>query len=169
MDRADPAGEARDHLRCGAGARRADRARRRAAVSEPRRFVALALVLFAALTALMTLPQVLHLADGVGDDGDPLLVTWVFAWVAHQLPIAPAHLFDANIFYPARRTLALAETLLAPALAAAPLHWIGLGPILIYNVVFLLGFVLSGVATAVLVRALTRRTDAAIVAGIIFA
>ena len=134
-----------------------------------RRFVAQTTVLFAALTAVMTLPQVLHLADGVADDGDPLLVTWIFGWVAHQLPRAPGHLFDANIFFPERRTLAFSETLLAPAVAAAPLYWIGAGRIFIYNVLFLLGFIASGVATAVLVRSLTGRRDAAVVAGIIFA
>ena len=68
--------------------------------------------------------------DGVHDDGDPLMVTWVLAWVAHQLPRAPAHLFDANIFYPERNTLAYSETLLVPGIVAAPLHWLGVAPIL---------------------------------------
>jgi len=132
-------------------------------------FLAAALLLFTVLTAAMTFPQLLHMRDGVSDEGDPLLVTWVFAWVAHQLPVAPAHLFDANIFYPERRTLAFSETMLAPALAVAPLHWLRVGPILIYNIVFLSGFILSGVGTALLVRSLTGHTGAAMVAGLIFA
>ena len=72
------------------------------------------LLVFTALTAVMTYPQALHMHDGVHDDGDPLMVTWMLAWVAHQLPRAPAHLFDANIFYPERNTLAYSETLLVP-------------------------------------------------------
>ena len=67
------------------------------------------------------------MSDGVHDPGDPLMVTWVLAWVAHQLPSAPAHIFDANIFYPERNTLAYSETLLVPGLLAAPLHWLGVG------------------------------------------
>jgi hypothetical protein len=134
-----------------------------------RRFLAVSLVLFSLLTAIMTYPQVLHMPDGVHDDGDPLLVTWVLAWVAHQLPRAPAHLFDANIFYPERNTLAYSETLIVPGIAVAPLHWLGLGPILIYNIVFLAGFALSGVGVALLVRRLTGHTGAAILAGIVFA
>ena len=134
-----------------------------------RRFLVRALLFYALLTAVMTYPQVLHLRDGVHDDGDPLLNAWALAWVAHALPIAPAHIFDANIFYPERRTLAYSETLLAPAAAAAPLRWIGLGPILVYNIVFLSGFVLSGVGAALLVRRLTGRPAAGIVAGIVFA
>ena len=132
-------------------------------------FVGATLLLFIVLTAVMTYPQLLHLRDGVHDEGDPLLVTWIFAWVAHQLPFAPAHLFDANIFYPERHTLAFAETMLAPAIAVAPLHWLGVERILIYNLVFLAGFVLSGVATALLVRSLTGHAGGGIVSGLIFA
>jgi hypothetical protein len=132
-------------------------------------FLASSLILFIGLTAVMTYPQVLHLKDGVHDDGDPLMVTWVLAWVAHQLPIAPARLFDANIFYPERNTLALSETLLAPGIIVAPLHWLGVGPILIYNLVFLSGFALSGVGVALLVRRLTGNSGAALLAGIVFA
>jgi hypothetical protein len=132
-------------------------------------FLALTLALFVALTAVMTYPQVLRMSDGVHDPADPLMVTWVLAWVAHQLPNAPAHIFDANIFYPERNTLAYSETLLVPGLLAAPLQWLGVAPILIYNLVFLSGFALSGVGVALLVRRLTGHTGAAILAGIVFA
>ena len=133
------------------------------------RFLAVSLVLFSLLTAIMTYPQVLYLRDGVHDDGDPLMVTWVLAWVAHQLPRAPAHLFDANIFHPEQNTLAFSETLILPGLIAAPLHWLGVGPILVHNLVFLSGFALSGVGVALLIRRLTGNAGAAIVAGIVFA
>src|SRR5499427_10024044 len=134
-----------------------------------RRFLVVTLVLFTVLTAAMTWPQVAHMRDGVHDEGDPLMVTWVLAWVAHQLPRAPAHLFDANIFYPERNTLAYSETLLVPGTIVAPLHWLGVGPILIYNLVFLSGFAMSGVGVALLVRRLTGNAGAAILAGIVFA
>jgi hypothetical protein len=134
-----------------------------------RRFLVSTLLLFTALTAVMTYPQIFHMTDGVHDDGDPLMVTWVLGWVAHQLPRAPAHLFDANIFYPERNTLAYSETLLVPGAIVAPLHWLGVGPILIYNLVFLSGFAISGVGVALLVRRLTGNVGAAILAGIVFA
>ena len=134
-----------------------------------KRFLVAMLLLFTALTAVMTYPQIFRMADGVHDDGDPLLVTWVLAWVAHQLPRAPAHLFDANIFYPERNTLAYSENLIVPGVAAAPLQWLGVGPILIYNLVFLSGFALSGVGVALLVRRLTGSVGAAVLSGIVFA
>jgi hypothetical protein len=116
-----------------------------------KRFLAASLILFIVLTAVMTYPQVLHMRE------------------AHQLPRAPARLFDANIFYPERNTLAFSENLLLPAIVVAPLHWLGVGSILIYNLVFLSGFAVSGVGVALLVRRLTGHSGAAILAGIVFA
>jgi hypothetical protein len=133
------------------------------------RYALIVSALFVVLTCAMTFPQALHLRDAVHDDGDPLLNAWALSWVAHQLPRAPAHLFDANIFYPERRTLAYSETLLLPAVLAAPLAWLGAGPILVYNLVFLSGFAISGVGMALLVRSLTGSGAAGIVSGIIFA
>ena len=133
------------------------------------RFLIGTLALFTVLTAVMTFPQVLHMRDGINDVGDPLLNLWALSWVAHQLAIAPGHLFDANIFVPERWTLAYSETLVAPGFAVAPLLWMGASRVVVYNLVFLGGFVLSGVGTALLVRELTRNLGASIVAGVIFA
>jgi hypothetical protein len=133
------------------------------------KFTAAMLLVFTLLTAVMTYPQPLHLADGVHDEGDPLMLTWVLAWIGHQLPHAPAHLFDANMFYPERRTLVYSETMLLPGIVAAPLHWLGVHPLLVYNLVFLSGFVVSGAGTALLVRSLTGSSGAGLIAGIVFA
>jgi hypothetical protein len=135
----------------------------------PLRFLVAAVILLTALTAVMTYPQILHMRDAVNDEGDPLLNTWALAWVAHELPIAPAHLFDANIFYPERHTLAFSEALLVPGIIVAPLFWAGVGRILIYNVAFLGAMILSGLGTVLLVAELTGRRGPALVAGIIFA
>ena len=132
-------------------------------------FLAGACLLMVSLTGLMTYPQVLHMRDGVDDAGDPLLNAWALSWVAHQLPLAPTRLFDGNIFHPEANTLAFSETLLAPALVVAPLRWLGVGAISVYNLVFLSGFALSGLGTVLLVYALTGQRGAAVVAGIIFA
>jgi hypothetical protein len=134
-----------------------------------RRVVLGTTLLFAVLWAAMTYPQVRHMSDGVNDIGDPLLNTWALAWVAHQLPFAPAHVFDGNIFHPERRTLAYSETLLAPAVIGAPLLWLGAGSVLVYNLLLMAAFVGSGVGTVLLVRALTGSLPAALVAGTIFA
>jgi hypothetical protein len=127
------------------------------------------LAIFAGLTVLMTYPQVLRLTTAVADHDDPLLSMWRLGWVAHQLPRDVLHLFDGNIFHPERRTLAFTDAMLLPAIAAAPLHWLGISSILIYNLVLLSGVVLSGAAMYLLVRALTGNAASAWLAGIIFA
>jgi len=124
---------------------------------------------FVVLTALMTYPQMLHLTDAVSDTGDPLLNLWTLSWIAHQLPIAPARLFDGNIFFPEHYTLAYSETLLAPAVFATPLLWLGTNRILVYNIMMAAGFVMSGVGAALLVRELTGNIGASIIAGVAFA
>ena len=138
--------------------------------SGSRGFTLAAMVLFTVMWTAMTYPQVLHMTDRVSDPGDPLLNTWALAWVAHQLPFAPAHVFDGNIFHPERRTLAYSETLLAPGVLGAPLLYLGAGPVLVYNLLMLASFVLSGVGTALLVRDLTGSpARQALVAGAVFA
>ena len=72
---------------------------------------------------------------------------WILAWVAHQLPRDPLHLFEANIFYPAHDALAFSEPLIVPALMGAPLAWAGASPVLVYNLVVIAGFALTAFAT----------------------
>lgn len=139
--------------------------------SAPRRWRVLttAFALLTVFALVLTYPQVRQMDTAVPDAGDPLLNVWALAWVAHQAPIAPARLFDGNIFYPERWTLAYSEPMLVPALVAAPLHWMGVGPIAVYNVLLLSAIVASGVAATFLVLELTADAFAAVVAGVIFA
>ena len=128
------------------------------------------IAVFIALTAFMTYPQARFLASGVSvNEGDALFSTWRLAWVAHQLPRDPLHLFDANIFYPERGTLAFSDAMLVPALTAAPLFWLGVPQLAVHNIVFLSGFALSGAGMFLLVRSLTGSSGAALLAGFAFA
>jgi hypothetical protein len=126
------------------------------------------LAFFTVVTAWMLLPQVTA-PFSVFDLGDPLLSIWRLAWVAHQLPRDPMHLFDANIFHPHVRTLAYSDAMLLPAAVAAPLLWLGIHQVLVYDIILLASIVSSGVTMFLLVRALIARADAALVAGMLFA
>jgi hypothetical protein len=123
---------------------------------------------FSVLVIALTWPQARHL-NSVADLGDPLFSVWRIAWVSHQLPRHPLALFDANQFYPERLTLTYSDSLLVPSLIAAPFFWMGGNAVVIYNALLLSGFVLSGVTMFFLVRALTGRGGAALVAGAVFA
>ena len=120
------------------------------------------------LTLVMTYPHVANLGS-VRDPGDPLFTIWRLSWIAHQLPRDPLHLFDANIFYPERYTLAYSDSILLPGIAGAPFLWLGVPPVTWHNLYFLATFGLAGVAMYALVRALTGQPPAAFLAAVIFA
>lgn len=103
------------------------------------------------------------------DNADAQLNAWILAWVAHQLPRAPAHLFDGNIFYPARDSLAFSEPLIVPALMGAPLHWLGASPVLVYNILLILGFALTAWAGYAVAYEWTGDRAAGMLAGAMFA
>src|SRR6476646_10441548 len=103
-------------------------------MSSPRGTSALAVCVLLAI--LHTWPLVLHPGRySRNDNADTQLNEWILAWVAHQLPRAPLHLFEANIFYPAHDALAFSEPLIVPALIGAPLAWAGASPVLVHNIV----------------------------------
>ena len=130
----------------------------------------LAVVLFAALSVVHTWPLATDPATwSLNDNGDAQLNEWILAWIVHQLPRDPANLFNANIFHPARGSLAFSEPLIVPAILGAPVFWLGGSPVLAYNLLVLLGFTLTGLATYALVFSWTRDRPAALVAGAIFA
>jgi hypothetical protein len=112
-----------------------------------------ALAVCVLLAVLHTWPLVLHPGRySRNDNADTQLNEWILAWVEHQLPRAPLHLFEANIFYPAHDSLAFSEPLIVPALIGAPLAWSGGSPVLVYNLVLIAGFALTAFATFLLVH-----------------
>lgn len=129
-----------------------------------------ALALFVALAILHTWP--LASAPGrIGRNGqaDTQLNAWTMAWVAHQVVRDPVHLFDANIFYPERHTLAFSEHLFVQSMLGAPVRWLGGSPILVYNVVLLAGFALTGWTTAIVMHSWTGSWLAGVMSGSLMA
>ena len=93
-----------------------------------------------AVWAARALPRLLtHLRDGY----DAQFLTWEIAWVRHAIVHAPAHVFDANIFAPARNALAFTEPLIGYGVLGLPLGLAGLGHAGITNVLCLLGTAFS--------------------------
>ena len=124
---------------------------------------------FCLLTGLMTWPWIMHLRDAVADKGDPYMIAWTLWWDFHQTFHNPLHLFDANIFYPYRYTLAFSENDYGIAVLFFPLFAMGLRPLTVSAIATFLGFAFSGYGAFRLTRTLTRANAAAWLAGIIFA
>ena len=76
-----------------------------------------------ALAILMTWPLATGLGSlgrTLGTDADGQFSIWNIAWVARTLVVDPLHLFDANIFFPHKTTLAYSEANILPGLIGVP-------------------------------------------------
>ena len=122
------------------------------------------------LAAIFTYP----LVTGFGELGrvrlnDGRWSIWVTAWVAHALTTDPRRLYDANIFYPHRGTLAFSEPNIGAGLLAAPVYALTRNPIAAHNAAFFAAFVLAFCAAWALARYVTGRNGPAVLAGVVFA
>ncbi len=139
---------------------------RRGGISE----FALVLLASAILTAAFTYPTAFKLGHvGRVDNGDGKLSIWNVAWVARTLVVDPLHVFDANIFYPHRSTLAYSENNLGAGALAVPIYWATGNPYAALNFAMLMAFVLSATGAYYLVRYLTGDRRAAAISAISFA
>ncbi|HUG54997.1 MAG TPA: hypothetical protein VMR21_15405 [Vicinamibacteria bacterium] len=128
---------------------------------------------YAALAVFTTWPLALHLGDHIVGhaprEATPALNIWSMAWVVHQLPRDPLHLFDANSFYPYGGTLAFSEHLFVPALMAAPVAATSGNWVLAYNLLSLGTLVLAACAMYALALHLSASRLAAFGAGALYA
>lgn len=129
----------------------------------------LILVLFSSLSVLFTYPLILNLHASITGIGDPLLNSWILAWDVHSLFHNPFGIFNANIFYPYKNTLAYSEPMFINAVIASPMLLITGNPILSHNFILLFSLTFSGFAMYLYVVYLTNNKCAGIIAGIIFA
>lgn len=109
--------------------------------------------------------------DRVGrmNTGDGQVSIWNVAWVAHALTTEPGGVFDANIYYPHRDTLAFSEANLVAGVLAIPVWVATRNPFFAHNSAAAAGFLLSFIGAYVLARYLTRHRGAALCAGLAFA
>jgi len=130
---------------------------------------AAAFILFAALSIFMTWPLLPNVNRAVAYPGDPYINTWVLDWDWHATLHNPGRLFQANIFYPAKYSLAFSENLYGIAVVLFPLRAAGVSPLTAYNVAMLLGYTLCGFGAYLLAYETTSSTWGSIAAGIFYA
>src|SRR5262245_53964762 len=129
-----------------------------------------AAAIYAALTIALTYPLSVQPASTVAwSDADTDLFMWTLAWDTHAVTSQPLAIFDANIYYPYRRTLAYSENLIGSAFFAAPVLWATRNPVLALNVVALLSVLLCGLGAFVLAHRLGLSPPAAFICGLVFA
>jgi hypothetical protein len=130
------------------------------------REMALVTIGMCALSIVMTWPALRDPAHAyLTTSIDPLLLMWAIAWAGHALAHVPAHVFDANAFYPAPLSLAFSDSMLG----YGPIALLGGGPssvVVDYNLLFVAAPALTGVSGYALARQLGARPLGAVVAGV---
>jgi hypothetical protein len=100
---------------------------------------------------------------------DPLFVLWVLKWSAHQIRLGLPDLWNANVYWPTRGTLALSDHLLGPALQLVLFERAIPNAIAGYNFLFFTSFVLTGLAVCWVMRRSGASWTAAVLAGAMYA
>jgi hypothetical protein len=126
--------------------------------------------LYSVLTLALAYPLTRHPGSRVlTADADTNLFMWALAWDTHAFTHGPFSIFDANIYYPERHTLAFSENFIGSAFFAAPVLWVTDNMVLAMNFVALLSCVLCGVGGFVLARSVGISPSGAILTGAVFA
>lgn len=123
-----------------------DSASRGATGAARRRRAAAALAFYVLATLLVAAPLPARVLDTVprAVRPDTWLNVWALAWTSEHMVTDPAGLFDANVFYPRRRTLAYSDHFIGQALLAAPAWWATGNAVFTYNVAWYLALILTG-------------------------
>jgi hypothetical protein len=127
------------------------------------------LLLYTALSVVFTWPLALDLAGLAPAHIDPPFTAWRLGWIAHQLGQGAGPFFDANIFWPDRRTLAYSDAVLLQGLLGSPLIWAGVPVNAVSNLLTIVAIASSAFIAYLLACRLTGHRGASVVAGLVFA
>jgi hypothetical protein len=127
------------------------------------------LVVYVILAGVYTSPLLQQSGSRIASDPyDPILNASILWWNATTLPFSTAW-WNPPYFYPSEGVSTFTENLVGVSALSTPVYWITGNPLTTYNLALFLTWPLSAFGTYLLVRFLTRREDAAIVAGLAYA
>jgi hypothetical protein len=127
-------------------------------------------VIYAAACRLMLAPIFNFAHPATASYGaDSRAFIWVLAWDNHAVLDRVPSLFNANKLYPLPNALAYGEHLFGISLFTLPVYALTRNPVLAYNLVWLLCYVLTAAAAHLITWRYTRDHLASLVAGMMFA
>lgn len=127
-------------------------------------------LLYTAVTSAYFWPLPRLWQDHLGPDiGDPLFVLYVLKWGVHQIQLGLPDLWNANIFYPTRGTLAFSEHFLGPAAQLFLFLKVVPSAVAGYNFLFLSSYVASALAVCWMLRRSGLSWTAAVLGGWMYA
>ncbi len=127
-------------------------------------------ILFLALSCVFTRPLITKGDHATYKDPyDPTFGAWTLAWDIKTLQSHPFNLFNANIYFPNKYTLAYSDNQLTTAVMAMPVLAVTGNPIQTANLMLIFNFFLAALGAYLLTNHLTHNRVAAFIAGIVFA
>ena len=123
---------------------------------------------FLALAAWATRPLVTDLTGSTLVGPDPLIDLWTVNWLAGHL-LHPGELFGGNVFHPEPNPVLFSDLSLGTAVLLAPLAWLGVDAVPLYNAGVLLALGFAGWAFHALTHGLTGSRSAGLLAGVLAA
>ena len=127
----------------------------------------LAFIIFLISSVYITYPLIFHLGDLVTGYGDQYLISWIMNWNIHQLFINPLDLFNANIYYPYKNSLAFSETFLTSSVLSIIPMWLLKEPIVTVNFTLISSIFMVGFFTFILSFYLTKNFWASLISGLL--
>jgi hypothetical protein len=118
------------------------------------------------VAVLYAFPVLQHHHDRITNDPyDPILNTSILWWNATTIPLTEEW-WNPPHYYPTAGVAGFTENLLGVSVMASPIFWLTNNALSAYNLSFFLTFPLSAFTVYLLAFALTRRHDAAFLAGL---
>lgn len=131
--------------------------------------ILLALIYFASCTIYITFPLIFHMTNMLFEKVDDIYISWIINWDVHSFTTNILNIFNGNIFYPYRNTLAYSDIYLTTAvLAFIPVKLVG-EPAFAYNFSLLFSFIMLGFCTYLLALYITKSHLSSLAAGTITA
>ncbi|MGC8926719.1 MAG: hypothetical protein ACP5QK_02210 [Myxococcota bacterium] len=132
--------------------------------------IILVVLIYFIFTVIFTYPLIIDLNESVPSDlGDPLLNIWTLWWDMEQMiHLNISNYFNANVMFPYKNALAFSEHLTGEAILGLPFYILFRNPLTVYNILYLLSFVIAGFGTYLLTYKLTNNKFASFVAGFIY-
>lgn len=127
------------------------------------------LAVYVAVSLAMCMPLPAHFSTHLaGAHSDARVFQWNNWWVKQAILSGKNPMHTDRIYYPVGASLSSHNTNWISSLIAIPIDLL-FGPVVAYNVTFLLTFILPAAAMYLLAKHLTQRRDAAFLAGLVFA
>jgi hypothetical protein len=126
-------------------------------------------LLFTAGTLIYFWPLPRLFGSHIIELGDSVFILWVLKWGVHQIGMGLPDVWDANIFFPTRGTLAFSDHLLGPAAQLALFLKIVPNAIAGFNFLFVSSYVACALAVCWVLRRSGLSWTAAVLAGWMYA